>query len=150
LIWRHCRYPRTLGLRTQDKNHLKECQTWSSAVDYHPLLASSPYRQEMAGFLHFWKDKQKTSPSATSSASSEDVEAATVQIRSKDSAAPVVEVGPIRPHTDAVDDHRVAFLDTFTPEEQKKIMRKIDYRILVTVGVIYLVKQARPPPARTK
>ncbi|KAJ0420944.1 major facilitator superfamily domain-containing protein [Aspergillus carlsbadensis] len=52
--------------------------------------------------------------------------------------APAVEV---RTHTDAVDDNRVAFLDTFTPAEQKKIIRKIDRRILIMAGVIYLVKQ---------
>ncbi|KAL4790916.1 major facilitator superfamily domain-containing protein [Aspergillus venezuelensis] len=44
-------------------------------------------------------------------------------------------------NTDAVDDHRVAFLDTFTPKVQKKIVRKVDYRILIIIGVIYLVKQ---------
>jgi hypothetical protein len=51
---------------------------------------------------------------------------------------PAVEV---RAHTDAVDDNRVAFLDTFTPAEQKKIIRKIDRRTLIMAGVIYLVKQ---------
>jgi hypothetical protein len=52
--------------------------------------------------------------------------------------APAVEV---RAHTDAVDDNRVAFLDTFTPAEQTKIIRKIDRRILIMAEVIYLVKQ---------
>ena len=54
---------------------------------------------------------------------------------------PIVEV---RAHTDAVDDHRVTFLDTFTPDEQKKIIRNVDYRTLIIIGVIYLVKQVRP------
>ncbi|KAL3487360.1 major facilitator superfamily domain-containing protein [Aspergillus germanicus] len=77
---------------------------------------------------------QRGSPAGT------DVEQAVPDISSsKDNRdSPAVEV---RAHTDAVDDNRVAFLDTFTPAEQKKIIRKIDRRILVMAGVIYLVKQ---------
>ncbi len=40
-------------------------------------------------------------------------------------------------------DYRANFLDTFTPEEQTRIMRKVDYRLLLLCGVIYMVKQVR-------
>ncbi|CAI6100816.1 unnamed protein product [Clonostachys chloroleuca] len=36
---------------------------------------------------------------------------------------------------------RAAFLSTFNPEEEKAIMRKVDYRLLALFGVIYMVKQ---------
>ncbi|KAL4869939.1 major facilitator superfamily domain-containing protein [Aspergillus spectabilis] len=70
--------------------------------------------------------------------SAQDVEQAASEANPKNQAVPVVE---IRPHTDALYDQRVAFLDTFTPQEQKKIICKVDRRILVIIGVIYLVKQ---------
>ncbi|KAH8881405.1 retrograde regulation protein 2 [Thozetella sp. PMI_491] len=38
-------------------------------------------------------------------------------------------------------DYRGNFLATFTPEEEKKIMRKIDYRLLLLCGIIYMIKQ---------
>lgn len=47
----------------------------------------------------------------------------------------------IREHTDAVSDEKVAFLDTFSPEEEKRIMRKVDFRILPLIGLMMLVKQ---------
>lgn len=37
--------------------------------------------------------------------------------------------------------YRAEFLSSFTPEEEKKIMRKVDYRLLLLCGVIYMVKQ---------
>ncbi|EPE08706.1 pantothenate transporter [Ophiostoma piceae UAMH 11346] len=36
---------------------------------------------------------------------------------------------------------RAAFLASFTADEQTKVMRKIDYRLLVLAGLIYMVKQ---------
>ena len=38
-------------------------------------------------------------------------------------------------------DYRANFLSSFTPGEEKKIMRKIDYRLLLLCGIIYMVKQ---------
>ncbi len=40
---------------------------------------------------------------------------------------------------------RAAFLATFTPEEEKAIMRKVDLRFLVLIGFMYLVKNAGSP-----
>jgi hypothetical protein len=82
------------------------------------------------------------------SSSTKDVEYGPSAIGAQGGDKPDHSSVPVRAHTDAVDDDRVAFLDTFTPQEEKRIMRKIDYRILVTIGVIYLVKQVcriRPP-----
>jgi hypothetical protein len=75
------------------------------------------------------------------SSSTQDVEYRPSVINAQSVDKPDHSSVAIRPHTDAVDDDRVAFLDTFTPQEEKRITHKIDYRILVTVGVIYLVKQ---------
>lgn len=44
---------------------------------------------------------------------------------------------------DVSDEYRATFLATFTPEEEHRIMRKVDYRILVLFGLIYMVKQVR-------
>jgi hypothetical protein len=33
-----------------------------------------------------------------------------------------------------------AAIDAFTPEEQKKIMRKIDFRLIPTLGFMYCVR----------
>ncbi|EMR63572.1 putative pantothenate transporter protein [Eutypa lata UCREL1] len=38
-------------------------------------------------------------------------------------------------------DYRANFLSSFTPGEEKKIMQKIDYRLLLLCGIIYMVKQ---------
>jgi hypothetical protein len=46
---------------------------------------------------------------------------------------------PNRVHNDAATD-RAAFLATFSAEEDKAIMRKVDWRFLWLIGVIYLIK----------
>jgi hypothetical protein len=79
--------------------------------------------------------KNKSTADSTSS-SAEDVEQQQVSAPSKsDNEAYATEA--------AITLDRTAFLDTFTPAEQKKIIRKVDYRILLIVGLIYLVKQVR-------
>lgn len=50
------------------------------------------------------------------------------------------EIKNVREHTDAVTDEKVAFLDTFSPEEEKSIMRKVDWRILPLIGLMQFVK----------
>ncbi|KAI1618115.1 retrograde regulation protein 2 [Exophiala viscosa] len=91
------------------------------------------------GVLDYFKSSSPKATSNTSSTSDQDVEAISTAAKGTDPSSP--DNAPVRPHTDAVDDERVAFLDTFTPEEQKSIVRKIDRRLLITIGVIYLIKQ---------
>lgn len=55
----------------------------------------------------------------------------------------IIENIKVREHTDAVSDEKVAFLDTFTPEEEKRIMRKVDWKILPLIGLMMLVKSVR-------
>lgn len=38
---------------------------------------------------------------------------------------------------------KAAFLASFSLEEEKKILRKIDYRFLLLIGLMYMIKQAR-------
>lgn len=38
---------------------------------------------------------------------------------------------------------KAAFLASFSLEEEKKILRKIDKRFLVLIGLMYMVKQVR-------
>lgn len=38
---------------------------------------------------------------------------------------------------------KAAFLATFTPEEEKRIMRKVDRRFLLLIGLMYMVKTVR-------
>jgi len=54
-----------------------------------------------------------------------------------------VHVEGIAKHTDAVTDHKVAFLATFSPEEQKKIMKKVDNRLLYVIALLSLLKNVR-------
>lgn len=35
---------------------------------------------------------------------------------------------------------RIAFLETFTAGEEKSIMRKVDYRFCVLIGIMYMIK----------
>lgn len=35
---------------------------------------------------------------------------------------------------------RVAFLETFTAQEERSIMRKVDYRFCVLIGLMYMIK----------
>jgi hypothetical protein len=47
---------------------------------------------------------------------------------------------------ESIDDEaaeKAAFLASFTLEEEKKILRKIDYRFLVLIGLMYMIKQVR-------
>ncbi|KAG9788874.1 hypothetical protein KCU88_g1633, partial [Aureobasidium melanogenum] len=90
------------------------------------------------GIFNHWNRGQKSAESSDIN-SEHDVEAIP-PVFSKP-GEPNTEALPVRSHTGAVDDERVRFLDTFTPQEQKEIIRKVDYRLLVTIGVIYLVKQ---------
>jgi hypothetical protein len=82
--------------------------------------------------MSFFTKKKSTAESSSSSA--EDIEQQQVSEPSKSDDEPYVTEA-------ATTLDRAAFLDTFTPEEQKKIIRKVDYRILLIVGLIYLVKQ---------
>lgn len=41
---------------------------------------------------------------------------------------------------------KAAFLATFTPEEEKRIMRKVDRRFLVLIGLMYMVKTVSTAP----
>ncbi|EXJ86836.1 hypothetical protein A1O3_03790 [Capronia epimyces CBS 606.96] len=86
--------------------------------------------------LKAWKQQRDPSPPGTSAGSNGEVEftsATTVTEKGSrvERVADEEDVPAVRPHTDAVDDRKVALLDTFTPEEQKRIIRKIDYRILI-------------------
>jgi hypothetical protein len=48
---------------------------------------------------------------------------------------------------DSIDEEaaeKAAFLASFTLEEEKKILRKIDYRFLVLIRLMYIIKQVRP------
>lgn len=38
---------------------------------------------------------------------------------------------------------KAAFLATFTPEEEKAIMRKVDKRFFILIGLMYMIKQVR-------
>lgn len=42
---------------------------------------------------------------------------------------------------DASDDYRTRFLSTFTADDEKRIMRKVDRRFLLLIGLMNLVKQ---------
>lgn len=37
---------------------------------------------------------------------------------------------------------RIAFLSSFSPEEDKAIRRKVDWRILWLIGLMYIIKNA--------
>lgn len=41
----------------------------------------------------------------------------------------------------AADDHRTTFLSTFTAEDEKRIMRKVNRRFLLLIALMNLVKQ---------
>ncbi|KAI9829510.1 MAG: hypothetical protein M1819_006330 [Sarea resinae] len=46
----------------------------------------------------------------------------------------------VRKYDDSSNEDRAAFLSSFSPEEEKHIMRKVDYRFLVLIGLMYLIK----------
>jgi hypothetical protein len=39
-----------------------------------------------------------------------------------------------------VTDEKVLFMEGFSPEEEKKIMRRVDWRILPIIGLMSLIK----------
>lgn len=92
-------------------------------------------------FLKFWKREAPKSATTPESASDQNADSVPNKVVPKGIDMQTSEEQPVRMHTDAVGDERVKFLDTFTPEEERRIIRKVDYRLLVTIGVIYLVKQ---------
>lgn len=47
---------------------------------------------------------------------------------------------------DGTDAGKKAFLATFTAEEDKAIMRKVDRKFLLLIGIIYLFKNVSDPP----
>ncbi|KAE8441803.1 hypothetical protein EG329_004316 [Mollisiaceae sp. DMI_Dod_QoI] len=64
-----------------------------------------------------------------------------LQGKPKDGSLAEPTIAKVREHTDAVTDEKVAFLDTFSPEEEKRIMRKVDWKILPLIGLMQFVKQ---------
>lgn len=48
--------------------------------------------------------------------------------------------GPFKPENVAEAGSREAFLTSFTPEDDRHIMRKVDKRFLLLIGVLYLSK----------
>lgn len=93
------------------------------------------------GLFDYFKSSDGKNTSNTSSTSDRDVEAISTEAVAKGTNPLAQDTASVRPHTNAVNDERVAFLDSFTPEEQKRIIRKVDHRLLITIGVIYLIKQ---------
>lgn len=85
---------------------------------------------------------RKTSPEDSDSTDSIAL-GAVLQERQNDGKQTEPEITKVREHTDAVTDEKVAFLDTFSPEEEKSIMRKVDWRILPLIGLMQFVKQVR-------
>lgn len=45
-------------------------------------------------------------------------------------------------HSDAAAD-RISFLSSFSPEEDKAITRKVDWRFLWLIGLMYIIKNVR-------
>ena len=56
------------------------------------------------------------------------------------SMSPVDSVSPADAQNVAEAGSREAFLGSFAPEEEKRILRKVDKRFLLLIGVLYLVK----------
>jgi MFS transporter, ACS family, DAL5 transporter family protein len=56
----------------------------------------------------------------------------------------------ISEHSDSDDEapEKAAFLGSFSLEEEKKILRKIDHRFLLLIGLMYMIKQVGNPLSR--
>lgn len=44
------------------------------------------------------------------------------------------------PHGDGVSDYKATFLSTFTAEEEREIMTKVDWHLLLLLGLLNLIK----------
>lgn len=60
-----------------------------------------------------------------------------------DSKTPVQDVARA-PSETSEEDRRREFLSSFTPEDDKRIMRKVNMRFLWLIGVIYVIKTVPP------
>lgn len=45
---------------------------------------------------------------------------------------------------------KAAFLATFTPQDDKDVMRKVDRRFLLLIGILYMTKNVSATPTRSK
>lgn len=50
---------------------------------------------------------------------------------------------PDRLSKNATGDEKTAFLASFTADEEKRIMRKVDYRLLVLMSLMLMIKNVR-------
>ncbi len=62
--------------------------------------------------------------------------------------APIIKdvgIHVVSEHADSDDEagEKAAFLASFSLEEEKKILRKIDHRFLILIGLMYMIKQVR-------
>jgi hypothetical protein len=44
---------------------------------------------------------------------------------------------------------KAAFLATFTPQDDKDVMRKVDRRFLLLIGILYMTKNVSATPSRS-
>ncbi len=49
-------------------------------------------------------------------------------------------------HSDVAAAERIAFLSSFSPEEDKAIRRKVDWRFLWLIGMMYIIKNVSKSP----
>ncbi len=61
-----------------------------------------------------------------------------------DSSASVAASGSL--HSDVAAAERIAFLSSFSPEEDKAIRRKVDWRFLWLIGMMYIIKNVSRSP----
>lgn len=55
--------------------------------------------------------------------------------------APAVDIQvEVAPESFATEEEKQAFLATFTAEDDKRIMRKVDRKFLLLIGLMYMVK----------
>jgi hypothetical protein len=66
-----------------------------------------------------------------------------VQDNFKESIDDVTPEGSTKVSSNDVENDKAAFLSSFTAAENKAIMRKVDKRFLLVIGMMYLIKNVR-------
>lgn len=71
------------------------------------------------------------------------------KIEGPDNVAEVSSTQSSQPQSIEEAGSKEAFLATFTPQDDKAVMRKVDRRFLLLIGILYMTKNVSATPLRS-
>ena len=68
-----------------------------------------------------------------------------IKVEGQDNVAEISSTQSSQPQSIEEAGSKAAFLATFTPQDDKDVMRKVDRRFLLLIGILYMTKNVSAP-----